>query len=124
MYRIELIGNLTRDPEKRVVKTADGEISVVNFTVAASEGYGDYKRTEFIRCAVWRSLSECCMKYLKKGSKVYAAGCPSVNSFINKDGSATGNLEVTLESIEFLSAKPVETDIADSVTDEDIEDLL
>ena len=49
MIRIELIGNLTRDPESRTFQKGETDGKVCNFTVAASVGYGQYKRTEFIR---------------------------------------------------------------------------
>lgn len=123
MIKLEAIGNLTRDVEKRVVKTADGETIVVNFTVAASYGYGDHKKTEFIRVSAWRGLGENCTKFLKKGSKVYVVGYPGTNAYVNKDGNAAGNLEMTLTEIEFLSAKPVENN-DNLVAEVDIEELL
>ncbi len=119
-----MIGNLTRDPEKRIIKTGGNDTTVVSFTVAASYGYGDHRKTEFVRVHAWRNLGENCMKFLRRGSKVYASGYPEVNAYDNKDGVATGNLEMTLNEIEFLSAKPADCD-DNSVPDEaDIEDLL
>lgn len=124
MLRIECIGNLTKDPESRVIKTGGNDVNIVNFTVAASHGYGDHKHTEFLRVSAWRSFGENCLKYLRKGSKVYVAGIPSVNAYANKDGNAVGNIEIQLETIEFLSSKP--NDLIDQgvTADEDIEDLL
>ena len=85
MLRIETIGNLTKDPECRVVRSNGSEVTIVNFTVAANHGYGE------------------------KGSKVYIAGTPSVNAYVNRDGNVVGNLELQLEEIEFLSGKPTDT---------------
>ena len=125
MIRLELIGNLTRDPETRTVQKGESGGKVCNFTVAASVGYGDYKRTEFVRIAAWNGLGEMCRKFLRKGSKVYASGTPTVNTYVNNNGEAAGNLELRLEEIEFLTSKSVET-IEEPVNqdDEDIEDLL
>ena len=122
MIRIEAIGNLTRDPETRTVQRGDTDGKVTNFTVAASVGYGDYKRTEFIRVAAWNSLGKACAEFLRKGSKVWISGTPSVNAYTNNNGEATGNLEVRLDEVEFLSSKP--SDNPAEETDEDIEALL
>ena len=124
MVRLELIGNLTRDPETRTVQKGESGGKVCNFTVAASVGFGDYKRTEFVRVAAWNGLGETCMKFLRKGSKVFVSGTPTVNTYVNSNGEAAGNMELRLEEIEFLSSKPVNP-VEESVdSDEDIEDLL
>ena len=122
MLRLEGIGNLTRDPETRTVQKGENGGKVCNFTVAASVGYGDYKRTEFVRVAAWNGLGETCAKYLRKGSKVFISGIPTVNTYLNNTGEAAGNLELRLEEIEFLPGKPSDNSIEE--TDEDIEDLL
>ncbi len=124
MIRIEIIGNLTRDPETRVVQKGENDGKVTNFTVAASTGYGEYKRTQFVRISAWNGLGRTCEQYLRKGSKVWVSGTPSVNCYINNDGEATGNLEVRLEEIEFLTPKSTETANNNEETDEDIEALL
>ena len=41
MNKMTLIGNLTRDPETRVIHRNGGESTVTNFTVAVNDGYGD-----------------------------------------------------------------------------------
>lgn len=125
MLRVEGIGNLTRDPETRTVQKGENGGKVCNFTVAASVGYGDYKRTEFVRVAAWNGLGETCMKFLRKGSKVYISGTPTVNTYVNSNGEAAGNIELRLEEVEFLSGKPADApEASDNSEDEDIEDLL
>ena len=127
MLKLEMIGNLTRDPESRTFQKGETDGKVCNFTVAASVGYGQYKRTEFIRVTAWNGLGKTCMEYLKKGSKVYVSGTPTVNVYTNKDGNAAGNMELQLDDIEFLSSreKPCEGEEAPAADDEeDIDDLL
>ena len=124
MIRIQAIGNLTRDPETRTVQKGESDGKVTNFTVAASVGYGQYKHTEFIRIAAWNGLGKTCAEFLRKGSKVWIDGTPTVNVYTNNEGNAAGNLEVRLDEIEFLSSKPADTPINNEETDEDIEDLL
>ena len=124
MIRIEAIGNLTRDPETRTVQKGETDGKVTNFTVAASVGYGQYKHTEYIKVGAWNGLARTCAEFLRKGSKVWISGTPTVNVYTNSEGNAAGNLEVRLDEVEFLSSKPTETPIADEETDEDIEALL
>ena len=128
MLRIEMIGNLTRDPESRTFQKGETDGKVCNFTVAASVGYGQYKRTEFVRVTAWNGLGKTCMEYLKKGSKVYVSGTPAVNVYTNKDGNAAGNMEMTLDDIEFLSSKDKtgndEVQSSELADEEDVDDLL
>ena len=130
MNRATFIGNLTRDPETRTIQKLNNESSVTNFTVAASYGYGEYKHTDFIRVSAWNGLGKSCGQYLRKGSKVFIAGPVTVNSFINTDGNAVGNLELRLEEVEFLSGKsseqaerPENPTVQDS-DEEDVDELL
>ena len=122
MIRIQAIGNLTRDPETRTVQKGESDGKVTNFTVAASVGYGQFKHTEYIKVAAWNGLGKTCQAYLRKGSKVWVSGIPAVNTYINNDCEATGNLELRLDEVEFLSSKPSENPTEE--TDEDIEALL
>lgn len=120
MIRLEVIGNLTRDPETRTIQKGETDGKVTNFTIAAPTGYGDFKRTEFVRVSAWNGLGKTCSEYLRKGSKVYVAGPVSVNVYINSEGRAAGNLELRLDEIEFLSAKPAVED----GTEDDVDELL
>lgn len=124
MLKLEAIGNLVADPISRTIQKGENDGKVTNFRLAASYGFSEFKHTEYIRVAAWNGLGRTCEQYLRKGSKVWISGTPSVNSYINSDGEAAGNLEIRLEEIEFLTPKSAETAINNEETDEDIEDLL
>ena len=128
MLKLEMIGNLTRDPESRTFQKGETDGKVCNFTVAASVGYGQYKRTEFVRVTAWNGLGKTCMEYLKKGSKVFVSGTPMVNVYTNRDGNAAGNMELQLDDIEFLSSKDKAAEEEKSpviqASEEDVDDLL
>ncbi len=127
MNKMTLIGNLTRDPETRTVHRMGAESSVTNFTVAVNEGFGDRKRTEYVRIAAWNGLGSTCSLYLKKGMKVYAEGSVSVSAWLNAEGSAVGQLEMRLDRIEFLSKVfGTEDTVSDEPddSDDDIDALL
>ena len=122
MNKMELIGNLTKDPETRTVNGVNGEAKVTNFTVAANDGFGEHKQTLFVRVTAWNGFGEMCARYLRKGSKVYAAGPVTVNAYINNEGKAVGQPEMKLENIEFLSKA---TDAVPTAEEEDdIDNLL
>ena len=125
MNKMTLIGNLTRDPETRVIQRNGAESTVTNFTVAVNDGYGEHKRTEFVRIAAWSGLGATCAMYLKKGMKVYAEGSASVNAYINSEGKAVGQMDMRLDSIEFLSRVfGTEDDTEERLEEEEIEALL
>ena len=125
MNKMTLIGNLTRDPETRVIQRNGAESTVTNFTVAVNDGYGEHKRTEFVRIAARNGLGATCAMYLKKGMKVYAEGPASVNAYINSEGKAVGQMDMRLDSIEFLSRVfGTEDDTEERLEEEEIEALL
>ncbi len=125
MNRLSCIGNLVRDPESRTVNTRNGEnTTVVTFTVAANNGWGERKVTEYVRVTAWAGLGENCARYLQKGSKVYVSGVPGLNVYINSNGEAAGNIELRLDEIEFLTRKDSVPYQPEEENDDDIESLL
>ena len=62
MNSLNIIGNLTKDPDKRI--TSNG-ISVCSFTVAVNRRREE--GTDFFRVTTWRALADICGKYLGKG---------------------------------------------------------
>ena len=125
MNKMTLIGNLTKDPETRLVNGINGEAKVTNFTVAANDGFGEHKQTVFVRVTAWNGFGEMCAKYLRKGSKVYAAGPVTASAYLNSEGKAVGQLEMKLDDIEFLSkAGEPAAAAAENNEEDDIEDLL
>lgn len=110
MEKLQIIGNLTRDPELRVTQSG---ISVCSFTVAvnqrptkAQREAGQEPPAKFFRVSAWRELGENCSKYLAKGRKVYCEGTVGASAYVSeKDGKPYASLEMTADTVEFLSAK-------------------
>ncbi|NOY14669.1 MAG: single-stranded DNA-binding protein [bacterium] len=75
LNRVQLIGNLTRDPELRYTPN---QKAVATFTVATTRRWvtnGTRKdETEFHRIVAWDKLAEICAQILTKGSKVFVEG--------------------------------------------------
>ena len=109
MNKLTIIGNLTKDPEKRV--TQAGKL-VAAFSVAVNQGSGENKSTTFFNCTAWEKTAETVLKYLKKGNKVAVVGPVSARAYNpNTGGDPRAVLEVNAREVEFLSGKeePAET---------------
>ncbi len=74
--KIEIIGNLGRDPEMRYTQSGQ---PVTSFSVACNRKYtgGDGQKVEetyWFRVSAWGKQAEVCNQYLKKGSRVRVEG--------------------------------------------------
>ena len=105
MNKTLVIGNLTENPQGRVVNTANGSQNVCNFTVAANRFVRGQKRTTFFRVSCWGKHAESAMKYLLKGRKVAVTGPVEASAYMAQDGSARARLEVYADEIEYLSGR-------------------
>ena len=110
MYQTMIfIGRLGRDPEMRF--SPKGE-PVTSFSVAVDDGYGESKKTLWLRVSVWGKQAEACNQYLKKGKMVLvegrmiadaATGGPRI--FQKKDGTWAASFEVNASTVKFLGGK-------------------
>ncbi len=105
MNKTTIIGNLTDNPQGRVVKTANGTQNVCDFTVATNRFVRGQKRATFFRVSCWGKQAENAMKYLLKGRKVAVVGPVEASAYIAQDGSARARLEVYADEIEYLSSR-------------------
>ena len=76
LNRVQLIGNLGKDPETR--KTQKGN-KVCSFSVAVNRRWkgsdGEAKEaTDWFNIETWGHLAEICQQYLKKGNLVFLEG--------------------------------------------------
>ena len=99
---VELIGNLTRDPE--TLKVGNG-IDKANFGVAIDglpmeDGETD---TDYFNCVSWRGLAGIVGQYKEKGDMVQIQGRISSSSWKDKTtGNTRSKIEITVENIEFF----------------------
>jgi single-strand DNA-binding protein len=106
--QITLVGNLGRDPEMRYTPSG---VPVANFSVATSRKYqtadGQWEeKTVWFRVAAWRKTAETVSQYLTKGSKVLVIGeLAEPRTWVDKDGNTQASLEVTAQTIRFLSSR-------------------
>jgi single-strand DNA-binding protein len=105
MNSVNLIGNLTRDPEVRYTQNQE---AVCQFSVAINRGKnsnGDDLGADFPRVVVFGRTAENCGKFLKKGSKVGVIGSIRTGSYENNQGSRVYTTDVYASRVEFLTSK-------------------
>jgi len=106
--QITVVGNLGRDPEMRYTPSG---VPVTNFSVATSRRYqtqdGQWQdKTIWFRVTAWRKTAEVASQYLTKGSKVLIVGeVEEPRTWVDKDGVTQASLEVTAQTIKFLSGR-------------------
>jgi single-strand DNA-binding protein len=107
LNRVQLIGNLTRDPELRY--TPNGN-AVCTFGLATNRTWttdSGEKREEvdFHRIVAWNKLAELCSQFLVKGRKVYVEGRLSTRNWTGQDGSQKSTTEVVIDDMILLDSK-------------------
>ena len=107
LNRVQLIGNLTRDPELRY--TPNGT-AVCSFGLATNRSWttdtGEKREeTEFHKIVAWNKLAELCSQFLVKGRKVYVEGRLSTRSWTGQDGQQKTRTEIIINDMILLDSK-------------------
>lgn len=107
LNRVQLIGNLTRDPELRY--TPQGT-AVCSFGLATNRGWttdsGEKKEeAEFHKIVAWNKLGELCSQLLTKGRKVYVEGRLSTKSWTGQDGAQRTTTEIVIDDMIILDSR-------------------
>lgn len=115
MNKVELIGRLTKDPEK---KSTDKGTSVVSFSVAVQRKYknadGNYD-ADYINCVAWRTTADFIANYFTKGQRIGVVGSLTTRSY-EVEGKKRSVTEVNVDEAEFVESKekkaePKQTDL-------------
>jgi single-strand DNA-binding protein len=107
LNRVQLIGNLTREPE---MKQIPGGATVTSFGVATNLSWTDQSgnkqdKVEFHNIVAWRKLAEICGQYLKKGSKVFIEGRLQTRDWEAEDGTKKYRTEIVADNMIMLDRK-------------------
>lgn len=107
LNRVQLIGNLTRDPELRY--TPQGT-AVCSFSIATNRNWttdtGEKKdEVEFHRIVAWAKLAELCSQFLVKGRKVFVEGRLTTRSWTAQDGTQKQTTEIVISDMILLDSK-------------------
>ena len=82
-------GRMTKNPELRKVTVGGIETSVIDFTVAADNGYrrdadGNKKNPpQFFRVTAWRGAADAIAKYGAKGREITVTGAVELRNYID-----------------------------------------
>lgn len=118
LNRVDLIGNLARDPESRTMGNG-GE--VVNLTVATNESWKDKQtgerkdKAEFHRVVIFNEhLCKVATQYLRKGSKIFLSGSLQTRKWTDQSGQDKYSTEIVLSKykgeLTMLDGKTSNTD--------------
>ena len=107
LNRVELIGNLGRDPEIRYTL---GGTAVASFSLATSEKVktksGEWEiRTEWHNIVLYARLAEVAGEYLSKGKNVYLDGKLKTRKWQDRDGKDRYTTEIIGDKILMLGSK-------------------
>jgi len=107
LNKVELIGNLTRDPELRYTPQGTG---VCTFGLATNRSWttdGGEKRedVEYHKIVAWNKLGELCSQLLTKGRKVYVEGRLSTRSWTGQDGAQRQTTEIVISDMIILDSR-------------------
>ncbi len=107
LNRVQLIGNLTRDPELRYTPSG---AAVCSFGLATNRTWktdtGEkHEDTEFHRVVAWNKLAELCSQFLTKGRKVYVEGRLSTRAWTAQDGTSRSQTEVVIDDMILLDSR-------------------
>ena len=114
LNRVQLIGNLGKDPESRITPTGK---KVVHFSLAVGNRWksaeGETREsTEWVNIVAWERLGEICQQYLHKGSLVFLEGRLKTDKVDDKSGGTKYYTKVVAQSIQMLDRKPEEEPVS------------
>jgi single-strand DNA-binding protein len=107
LNKVELIGNLTRDPELRYTPAGT---AVCTFGLATNRQWttesGEKKEdAEFHRIVAWNKLAELCAQLLTKGRKVYVEGRLQSRRWTGQDQVERTTTEIVINDMIILDSR-------------------
>lgn len=122
LNKVQLIGNLTRDPELRYTPAGT---AVCSFSIATNRNWttdtGEKKEeVEFHRIVAWNKLAELCSQFLTKGRKVFVEGRLSTRQWNAQDGTQKQTTEIIINDMILLDNKRSSTE--EQASEEQVEE--
>ena len=107
LNKVQLIGNLTRDPELRYTPSGT---AVCTFGLATNRSWvtetNEKKEdVEFHRLVAWNKLAEICSQLLFKGRRIYTEGRLQTRDWTGKDGVNRQTTEIVVSDMIILDSK-------------------
>lgn len=107
LNKVQLIGNLTRDPELRYTPNGAAvcTIGIATNRAWTTEAGEKKEEVEFHRVVAWNKLAELCSQLLTKGRKIYVEGRLRTNTWTAQDGTQKSSTEIVIEDMILLDSK-------------------
>ena len=107
LNRVQIIGNLGRDPEMRFTQ---GGTPVANFSVAVNENWQtrdgqQQEHTEWFRVVAWTRLAEIANEYLRRGTLVFVEGNLRSREWQDREGNNRTSVELIARDFLMLSGR-------------------
>ena len=98
-----LVGNLTRDPEKKALPSGQ---AVTSFSIATNRVWKDkdgnkQESTDYHNIVIFGRPAETAAQYLKKGQSVFVEGRIQTRSWDDKDGKKQYRTEIVADTFQF-----------------------
>ncbi len=103
LNKVQIIGNLTRDPE---IKSLPSGIKVVSGSLATNRVWKDQngakkEATEYHNIVAFGKPGELIAQYMKKGGSLYIEGRLQTRSWDDKEGKKNYRTEIVVENFQF-----------------------
>ncbi len=107
LNKVLLIGNLTRDPEVRMMSNGR---PVCNFGLALNRSYKDSdgnrkEETTFVDVECFGPRAEAVGRFFSKGRSIFVEGRLKLDQWESKEGEKRSALRVVLDNFEFVDSK-------------------
>jgi single-strand DNA-binding protein len=107
LNKVQLIGNLGRDPERRY--TPGGQpTTMLSVAVGRTRKGLDGQQTEetdWFRVVCWGKLAENAGEYLKKGKKIYVEGRLQIRKYTDRSGQEKTVVEIMANQLLMLTGQ-------------------
>ena len=109
MQSVVIKGNLTRDPELKTISSANGDVEVVNFTIAESRKFTKkdgtkHEETTYIDCEAWAAGARLIDQLMSKGDPILVTGTLKLDTW-EKDGQKHSKLKLRVDNFDKLFRK-------------------
>jgi single-strand DNA-binding protein len=97
MIKVNVIGNLGKNPEAVTLNTRNGEKEKVSLRLAVSVGSKEQPLTVWFEVSTWGKLAERCKEQLAQGDRVFVTGSMRAREF-TRDGANRPELAYMIEA--------------------------
>jgi len=111
-----LTGRLTQNAA--INTTANGK-KILTANCAVNTGFGNYKKTLFVKVQQWGDNTSNLIPYLKKGQLIGCSGELSRSEWQNKEGKTYVDFVVTTFGIQLLGSKLVQSESSEQDTNDE-----